>query len=100
MSHDGRTLYVTNRLGGTVSRIDVATRKVTGTFTVGGSPDMIQVAPDGKTLWTSNRFDGTVTVLDATTGAVVRTITVGAGPHGLCMFPQPAKFSTGHCMFR
>jgi YVTN family beta-propeller protein len=100
MSHDGRTLYITNRLAGTVSRIDVATRKVTATFPVGGSPDMIQVSPDGKTLWTSNRFDGTVTVFDANTGAVLRTITVGAGPHGLCMFPQPAKFSTGHCMFR
>jgi YVTN family beta-propeller protein len=70
------------------------------TWQVGGNPDMVQLSPDGKTLWTTNRFDGTVTVVNASTGKVERTIAVGAGPHGLCMFPQPGRFSTGHCMFR
>jgi YVTN family beta-propeller protein len=100
LSHDGRWLYVTNRLGGSISRIDVQSRAVTDTWNVGGSPDMVQVSPDGRSLNASNRFDGTVTVLDAETGKVLRTITVGAGPHGLCRFPQPARLSTGHCVFR
>jgi len=100
MSHDGRTLYVTNRLAGSISVIDVAGLKVLHTWPIGGNPDMIQLAPDGKTLWTSNRFDNTVSVVNATNGQVERTIPVGAGPHGLCYFPQPAQFSTGHCMFR
>ena len=96
ISRDTRSLYVSNRLDGTISVIDFASRKVVKTWRVGGSPDMLQVAPDGKQLWTSNRSGATVSVIDTATGGVIAEIGVGSGPHGLTYFPQPGRISLGH----
>jgi len=87
---------VSNRLAGTISVIDVASRQVAATWTVGGSPDMMQVSPDGLELWTSNRFGHTVSVIETTTGRVLDRIEVGESPHGLTYFPQPGLISLGH----
>jgi YVTN family beta-propeller protein len=95
-SRDGASLYVTNRLAGSVSVLDLATGRVTATWTVGGSPDMGGVSADGRQLWLSGRYDAAVYVIDTRTGALVHTIPVGRGPHGLCLFPQPGRFSLGH----
>ena len=35
-------------------------------------------------------------VIDTRTGKLLHTIKVGRGPHGLCLFPQPGRFSMGH----
>jgi hypothetical protein len=36
-----------------------------------------------------------VYAFDTTTGAVT-TIAVGTQPHGLCVWPQPGRYSVGH----
>jgi YVTN family beta-propeller protein len=95
-SRDAKSLYVSNRLAGSISVIDFATRQITATWKVGGSPDMIQLSPDGTQLWVSGRFSGAVYVVDTATGAVLKTIKVGREPHGLTYFPQPGRFSIGH----
>lgn len=98
VSRDGRQLYATNRLGGSVSVIDFATRAVVATWTIpnGGSPDMGSVSPDGRQFWVSGRNHGEIYVIDTTTGGLVKRIKTGAGPHGLTYFPQPGRYSTGH----
>ena len=96
VSRDATLLYVSNRLGGSISVIDLATRQVAATWQVGGSPDMMQVSADGRQLWVSNRFHGSVTVIDTGSGDVIKTIPTGAGAHGLTLFPQPGRFSVGH----
>ena len=96
ISRDTKSLYVSNRLAGTISVIDFATRTVTATWNVGGSPDMFQVSTDGTQLWTGNRFANTVVVIDIASGKVVATINVGTRPHGISYFPQPGRFSIGH----
>jgi YVTN family beta-propeller protein len=95
-SRDGKLLYASNRGEGTVSVIDMAAGKVTATWRSGGSPDMGGVTADGSQLWLSGRYNREIYVLDTTTGAVIKTIRVGRGPHGLCVFPQPGRFSLGH----
>ncbi len=96
-SRDGRSLYVTNRLGHTVSVIDFATRKVVRTWTIPhGSPDMGGVSTDGSRLWLSGRYNREVYVIDTGSGDLLARIRVGAGPHGLCLFPQPGSYSLGH----
>jgi len=87
---------VTNRLGGNISVIDLATRKVVETWPVGGSPDMMTASIDGSQLWVSNRYDGTVIVVDTASGRILRTIRTGLSPHGLAFWPQPGRFSLGH----
>jgi YVTN family beta-propeller protein len=107
-SRDGRSLYVTNRgwntlkAGrrgpGSVSVIDFSTRRVIANWPVpgGGSPDMGNVTADGKELWVSGRYDEEVYVFDTQTGQLTHRIPVGREPHGLCVWPQPGRYSLGH----
>ncbi|MGI8776904.1 MAG: hypothetical protein ACR2LJ_05850 [Acidimicrobiales bacterium] len=96
-SRDARSLYATNRLGGTVSVIDVATSAVTATWTIpGGSPDMGGVSADGSQFWITGRNNAEVYVIDTRSGELLHRIPVGKGAHGLALFPQPGRFSLGH----
>ncbi|MCC7368084.1 MAG: beta-propeller fold lactonase family protein [Chloroflexi bacterium] len=96
IARDTRALYVTNRLAGTLSVIDMAAFGIARTWRIGGSPDMVQVSPDGQQIWISSRNHGTVQVVDSNTGAVLHQLRTGAAPHGLTYFPQPGRISLGH----
>jgi YVTN family beta-propeller protein len=96
LSRDTTHMYVTDRLAGKISRINLSTLKVDATWDVGGSPDMVQVSPDGSQLWVTNRFGTTVSVISTKTGKVLHHIEVGPDPHGLTYFPEPGRFSLGH----
>jgi YVTN family beta-propeller protein len=107
-SRDGKYMYVSNRGpsdiskrvpgDGSVSLIDMKTRKVVGNWPIpgGGSPDMGGVSADGKTLWLSGRYDSEVYAFDTSNGKLRARIKVGHGPHGLCVYPQPGRYSLGH----
>ena len=107
-SRDGTRLYVTNRgwnsiAGGrhgpgSISVLDPSTDKVVANWPVpgGGSPDMGDVTADGKELWVSGRYDDEVYVFDTATGKLTHRIPVGREPHGLCVWPQPGRYSLGH----
>jgi YVTN family beta-propeller protein len=96
-SRDARDLYVTNRAAGTVSVIDFSTREIKQTWSIpGGSPDMGGVSADGKVLWLTGRYSAVVYAISTADGHVIATIPVGDGPHGLCVWPQPGRYSIGH----
>jgi YVTN family beta-propeller protein len=103
VSRDSKTMYVANRDDGSVSLIDLATRKVRTRWqippTAGGlnaSPDMGNLSADGKVLWLSGRYRSEVYAIDTTSGRLLARIKVGVGPHGLCVWPQPGRYSIGH----
>jgi YVTN family beta-propeller protein len=97
VTRDSKYLIVTNRRGGSISLIDFATNQVARTFTIpNGSPDMGGLSADGNVLWVSGRYNGVVYAIDIHTGALLHEIPVGASPHGLCVFPQPGRYSLGH----
>jgi YVTN family beta-propeller protein len=97
-SRDAKYLYATNRREGSISVISFRTRKVVTTWRIpgGGSPDMGGVSADGKVLWLSGRYSGVVYAISTRNGHVLARIPVGSGPHGLCVWPQPGRFSLGH----
>ena len=97
-SRDSRYLYVSNRDEGSVSLISFAKRKVVRKWRIpgGGSPDMGGVSANGKVLWLSGRYSGVVYAISTRTGKLIRRVKVGAGPHGLCVYPQPGRYSLGH----
>jgi YVTN family beta-propeller protein len=97
-SRDSKYLYVSNRGEGSVSLIDFAKRQVVTKWVIpgGGSPDMGGVTADGKELWLSGRYNSEVYVFDTGSGALKKKIPVGEGPHGLCIYPQPGRYSLGH----
>ena len=97
-SRDSRVLYVSNRGAGSVSVVSFATRRVLATWRLpgGGSPDMGGISADGKVLWLSGRYASEVYAIDARNGRLLARVPVGAGPHGLCVYPQPGRYSLGH----
>ncbi len=96
-SRDARFLYVSDRSAGAVSVLSFATRRVVKTWPIpGGSPDMGNVSADGRVLWLSGRYDNQVYAIDTQTGKLLARVPVGAGPHGVCVWPQPGRYSLGH----
>jgi DNA-binding beta-propeller fold protein YncE len=95
-SRDAKVLYITNRNEGTISVLDFATRKLVAKWDVGGSPDMGGVSADGKVLWLSARYNAEVYAISTKNGRVLARIRVGYGPHGVCVWPQPGRYSLGH----
>ncbi len=96
-SRDAKLLYCSNRDEGTISVISFATHKVVQTWTIPhGTPDMGGVSADGKVLWLSGRYTSEVYAIDTQSGNLLARIRVGRGPHGLCVYPQPGRYSLGH----
>jgi DNA-binding beta-propeller fold protein YncE len=97
-SRDSKWLYASNRGEGTISVIDVRSRTVATKWRLpgGGSPDMGGVSADGRVLWLSGRYNSEVYAIDTADGLLLARIRVGKEPHGLCVWPQPGRYSLGH----
>jgi DNA-binding beta-propeller fold protein YncE len=92
-----KLLFVTNRLEGSISVVSFRTRNLVAKWRIpGGSPDMGGVSADGKVLWLTGRYNAEVYAISTRTGQLLARIHVGAGPHGLCVWPQPGRYSLGH----
>jgi DNA-binding beta-propeller fold protein YncE len=98
VGRNGKVLYVANRSAGSVSVVSFRRRKVIRTWHIpgGGSPDMGDVSANGRVLWLSGRYNAEVYAMNTRTGRLIARIPVGASPHGLCVWPQPGRYSTGH----
>jgi YVTN family beta-propeller protein len=98
VSRDSKLMYISNRGEGSVSVLDLAQGKIISKwrFPHGGSPDMGGISADGKVMWLSGRYHAEVYAIDTSTGKLLARIPVGKGPHGLCVYPQPGRYSLGH----
>jgi DNA-binding beta-propeller fold protein YncE len=98
VSRDSRYLYVSNRGEGSISLISFRKRRVVRKWQLPrpASPDMGGVSADGRVLWLSGRWNAEVYAISTRTGRLIRRIHVGQGPHGLCVYPQPGRYSLGH----
>ena len=98
VSRDSKVMYVSNRGEGSISLIDLAKRAVTAKWQIPppASPDMGGVSSDGKVLWLAGRWNSEVYAIDTGDGKLIARIPVGHGPHGLCIYPQPGRYSLGH----
>ena len=91
-SPDHSVLYVSNRLGGSLSALDPITLEVRRTYPLPGcGPDDMGIAPDGK-LWIALRFAEAVAVMDPVSGHY-ETIPVGRSPHGIFLNTQLRQHS-------
>ena len=97
-SRDARYMYIANRQAGSISVLSFQTRRVIKTWQLPlpASPDMGGVSANGDTLWLSGRYNAVVYAIDTHTGRLRAAIPVGDGPHGLCVWPQPGRYSLGH----
>ncbi len=97
-SRNAKVMYVTNRGAGSISVVSFKTKRVVKTWhlPLPASPDMGGVSADGHTLWLSGRYNAVVYAINTRNGHLRATIPVGLGPHGLCVWPQPGRYSLGH----
>jgi hypothetical protein len=47
-------------------------------------------------LWLSGRYNREVYAISTIDGHLIARIKVGVQPHGLCVWPQPGRYSLGH----
>jgi DNA-binding beta-propeller fold protein YncE len=97
-SRDSRVLYVSNRSEGSISLISFRTGRPVAKWRLPGSasPDMGGLSANGRLLWLSGRYNSEVYAIDTHTGRLRYRVPVGNGPHGLCVWPQPGRYSIGH----
>ena len=94
----GKYLYISNRFEGSISVLNMNTNKLVHKWRIpgGGSPDMGGITPNGKVMWWSGRYNAVVYAMSTSNGRLLAEVPVGSGPHGLCVFPQPGRYSLGH----
>ncbi len=80
---DGRSVFVSNRVANSISRIDLQTLQVSETYPVPGGPDCMDVSADGKMLLVTSRWAKKLSVVDLAGRKVVRQVAVGRSPHGV-----------------
>jgi YVTN family beta-propeller protein len=90
LTPDGKTLYVSNRIGGSLVSLDPVTYALRRTYPFhAAGPDDVSVGPDGK-LWVTLRFREQVAVLDPVSGSY-ETIEVGRSPHGIFLTTELSR---------
>jgi YVTN family beta-propeller protein len=91
-SPDGKELWTANAQDGTVSIIDLASKKVTATLTANvRGANRLKFTPDGKLVFISSLSSPDLTILDAATHKEVKRIAIGKGAAGILMQPDGAR---------
>jgi YVTN family beta-propeller protein len=92
VSADGKEIWVANAQDGTVSIIDVASKRVRETLAadVGGA-NRLKFTTDGKFVLISSLRGSDVTVIDTTTHKTIKKIAVGHGAAGILIEPGGAR---------
>ena len=79
--HDGKSVYVSNRVDGSIVVLDAESLTELRRFKIAGGPDDMDFAPDGK-IWVSRRWAQSVAVVDPADGTY-STLPTGRSPHGI-----------------
>jgi YVTN family beta-propeller protein len=82
------TAFVVNSGSGTVTPIDLTTRRAGGPIRVGKHPLAIAITPAGKTAYVVNSRSDTVTPIDTATWRAGTPIPVGRGPQTIAVTPD------------
>jgi YVTN family beta-propeller protein len=89
---DGKELWAANSGDGTVSIIDIATKKVTQTFPVGSKrSNRLKFTPDGKRALISDLTSGELIVVDVATKKDIKHLSVGRGVAGILVSPDGSR---------
>ena len=92
VSPDGRELWTANAQDGTLSVIDLDTRKVTATLDAGTfGANRLKFTPDGKLVLISRLGDGDLVIYDAASRKEFKRVHIGHGAAGILMDPDGAR---------
>ena len=85
---DGKSLWVARILLNDLVRIDLATREIAATASVGVHPYRPVLSPDGSLLAVSNWGGASVSFVDSASGAVLATVKTADHPSDLVFSPD------------
>jgi YVTN family beta-propeller protein len=89
VSPDGQVLWAANAHDGTVSIIDVATKKVVQTVNADvKSANRVKFTPDGRLVLISLLGGSDLVVMDAKSRGVIKRLNLGGGSAGILMAPD------------
>jgi YVTN family beta-propeller protein len=92
VSPDGKELWTANSHDGTVSIIDLSSRRVTQTFDDHTQAvNRVKFTPDGKLVLLSDLRSGDLVILDAATRKEVKRISLGRGCAGILIVPDGSR---------
>ncbi len=92
LAPDGRQLWVANSQGGSVSIVDVATRKLVKTFDIGTRrSNRLKFTPDGTLALVSDLAAGELVVVDVKSQAVRKRLPAGRGASGILVVPDGSR---------
>jgi YVTN family beta-propeller protein len=92
LSPDGKEVWAANSGDGTVSVIDVASKKVTATLDFNTKrTNRLKFTPDGKLVLISDDSGGELVVVDTATRKERKRLKVGQGPEGTLVQPDGSK---------
>ena len=92
VSPDGKELWTANAYDGTLSVIDLETRKVTATLNAKTfSANRLKFTPDGKLVLISLLGNGDLVVYDAASRKEFKRVPIGHGAAGILMDPEGAR---------
>jgi YVTN family beta-propeller protein len=87
-SRDAKLIYLTNSDGNSISIIDRASKKRTGTIRTGKGPGRVAVTPDGNTLVYNLQPGEAVGFADTRTNKQTHEVLIGGKPLSLTMSPD------------
>ena len=92
VSPDGKDAWVANAQDGTISVIDLSTKRTVQTLDVDvRGANRLKFTPDGSLVFVSTLNGSYVTVLRAATRAVLQRVAIGHGAAGIVMQPDGAR---------
>jgi YVTN family beta-propeller protein len=92
VSPDGKEIWAANSQDGSVSVIEVASKKVVQTIDAGTKhSNRLKFTPDGKLALVSDAGASDLIVLDVAARSVKKRVTVGRGPEGVLVAPDGSR---------
>lgn len=95
VSPDGKQIWVANAQDGTVTIIEIATKKALQTFPIPVRGNRLKITPDGKQVLVSGSPSGqskaNVVILDFATHKEVKTFDLGGGSAGILVVPDGSR---------
>ncbi|MCM0757321.1 YncE family protein [Sporomusa sphaeroides DSM 2875] len=88
IQYDNKYAFVANQgteqsPSNTVSKVDLATKKVVATIEVGKGAHGVVTSNDNKFVYITNMYENTVSIIDNTTDKVIGKVEVGKTPNGI-----------------